>query len=240
MFVKAIRVARNAMFPIFRKMQIPPSQIQVTVMGTGFFINSKGYFVSVAHLFDSANAQTSFEYRGKLPEMVHNPAQAIKEVVRDDAHDIFVGKVEIKTPVYFYIEKKQAEIGKSACISGYPLAEISFDQQSVLQCGAVRRYFQPSFILDNVTINCDNGSGKIRTHVGFLVRDFCLFGMSGGPVFDTAGKVIGIQGSVTQPRESIGGGGRKIIVENAVAIRSGLILELLKKHRIKYNFRGKF
>jgi S1-C subfamily serine protease len=89
-------------------------------------------------------------------------------------------------------------------------------------------------------MNCDNGAGKIRAHDGFLVRDFGLFGMSGGPVFDKAGTVIGMQGSVTAPRVSEGAGGRKITVENAAVIRSGLILELLEKNHIRHNVLGRF
>ena len=88
--------------------------------------------------------------------------------------------------------------------------------------------------------NSDNGAGKIRKHDGFLVRDVGLFGMSGGPVFDTRGVVVGMQGSVTPPRVSTHSSGRSISVENALAIRSNLILDLLKLQKIRTNFLGKF
>ena len=94
--------------------------------------------------------------------------------------------------------------------------------------------------MDRAIVDIDNGAGCIRKHDGFLVRDFGLFGMSGGPVFNTKGSVVGIQGSVTPPRKSSGPGGRSISVENAVVIRSNLILDLLKKNNIRVNFWGKF
>ncbi len=164
----------------------------------------------------------------------------IKEITRNDDLDILVGKIDIKSPSCFCISKKKADIGKSVCLSGYPLAQIQNNPQGGLELGGVRRYFQPSFILDNAIVNCDNGFGRIRKHDGYCVRDLGLYGMSGGPVFDIRGAVVGMQGSVTQPRTSVGGSGGSISVQNAVIIRSGLISEFLKKNRIQYNFLGRF
>ncbi|OGH55394.1 MAG: hypothetical protein A2423_01160 [Candidatus Levybacteria bacterium RIFOXYC1_FULL_40_10] len=59
--------------------------------------------------------------------------------------------------------------------------------------------------------------------------------MSGGPIFDINGVVVGLQGSVTSPRESVSGDGRKISVENGMAIRTELILNVLKKNKIRYS-----
>ncbi len=227
------------MFPIFRVVQLLPQQMQVGVAGTGFFINSRGYFVSVAHVFDEANQNTKFLYIGKLPENLQNPWLEITEVCRDDDADIYIGKIELKTPEYLRLSKNTPNIGRSVCVSGYPLAEISTDAQGRLEVGRVRRYFQPTFVLDKGVSNSNNRQGRTRKHDGFLVRDVGLFGMSGGPVFDPSGAVVGIQGSVTQPRTS-SNGSRTISVENALAIRSNLILGLLKKNKIKANFLGRF
>ncbi|KKU91120.1 MAG: hypothetical protein A3J30_00300 [Candidatus Wildermuthbacteria bacterium RIFCSPLOWO2_02_FULL_47_9c] len=239
MFVKSIKIVQRAMFPIFRVVQLLPQQMQVGVAGTGFFINSRGYFVSVAHVFDEANQNTKFLYIGKLPENLQNPWLEITEVCRDDDADIYIGKIELKTPEYLRLSKNTPNIGRSVCVSGYPLAEISTDAQGRLEVGRVRRYFQPTFVLDKGVSNSNNRQGRTRKHDGFLVRDVGLFGMSGGPVFDPSGAVVGIQGSVTQPRTS-SNGSRTISVENALAIRSNLILGLLKKNKIKANFLGRF
>lgn len=240
MFVKAIKIAKNAMFPIFRFEQIDPVQARVLVIGSGFFINRSGYFVSVAHVFDNPNTQTSFRYFGQVPDKVNNPPLIIKEVGRNDDLDIFIGKIEIKNSNYFGLAKNRPDIGKSVCISGYPLAQLGNNPQGGLELSGVRRYFQPSFVLDYAVSKSGNMQGHIRTHDGFLVRDLGLYGMSGGPVFDAKGFVFGIQGSVTQPRKSVGSSGETIAVQNALAIRSILILDLLKKNRIRYNFLGRF
>lgn len=240
MFVKAIKTAKNAIFPIFRFEEVAPGQARVFVVGSGFFINLTGYFISVAHVFDNPNSQTTFRYWGQLPDKVNNPPLTIKEINRNDDLDILVGKIDIKSPDCFYISKQRSDIGKSVCLSGYPLAQIQNNPQGGLELGGVRRYFQPSFILDYAVVNCDNGFGRIRKHDGYLVRDLGLYGMSGGSVFDIRGTIIGMQGSVTSPRTSVGGSGGSISVQNAVIIRSSLISEFLKKNRIRYNFLGRF
>jgi len=240
MFVKVIKKAKNTIFPIFRFEQMSSQQARVSVAGTGFFINRNGYFVSVAHIFDNANSQTSFRYHGQLPEMLESKSLVVDEIIKDDENDIFIGKIKIKNDKYFYLSKKIPEIGKSVCVSGYPLAQITSNSQGGLELGGVRRYFQPSFVLDKIIVNVNNGKGLIRKHDGFSVRDFGLFGMSGGPIFGINGLVVGIQASVTNPRESKGPDGRSIFVENAIAIRSNLILDLLKKNRIRTNFFGRF
>ena len=235
MFVKAIKKISKAMFPIVFTEQVSPTEAKIGVVGTGFFINSDGYFVSAAHVFDNSTPATKFIFSGYLPDTVQNPPIEIKEIARDDTNDIFIGQINIKTPNFVELSNKPTEIGKTVCVSGYPLANIIADR-GIIHLGGVRRYYQPSFVLDYGKINLDNGKGTLRTHDGFLVRDIGLFGMSGGPVFDVEGKVLGMQGSVTNPRESISGDGkRKIIVENALAIRSDLVLEVLKSKNIKIN-----
>ncbi len=235
MFVHAIKTIQKSMFPIFRVEQVNPTQQQVSVVGTGFFISANGNFVSVAHVFDNKNTTTKYFYFGRLPDNLENPPIEIEEIVRDDSNDIFIGRVKKKTPNFLILSKKIPDIGRTVCISGYPLAQLTSNAQGGLELGGVRRYFQPSFILDYAKAQSDNGKGVIRTHDGFLVRDFGLFGMSGGPVFDTSGTVLGIQGSVTSPRVSTGGNGRSISVENALTIKSALVLNFVKDRRIRFN-----
>ena len=240
MFVKAIKIARDSMFPIFRWDQTGEKQFRVGVKGTGFFINSKGYFVSVAHVFDNMTTNTKFQYIGKLPEHLQKPRLEIKEVAKNDDYDIFIGKIEINSPKYFYLAKNVPKIGRSVCISGYPLAQIAPNNRGGLELGGVRRYFQPTFVLDKIVISSHGSAGITKKHDGFLVRDVGLFGMSGGPVFDVDGTVVGMQASVTKPRISTHSSGRTISVENAVVIRSSLVLDFLKKNHIRFNFWGKF
>ena len=160
MFVHAIRTAKKAMFPIFRREQVNTTQFRVMAIGSGFFVNRQGYFVTVSHLFDNPNEQTSFLYWGQLPDAIYNPFLVIKEIARNDDFDVFIGKIEIKSPGHFNFLETEPEVGQSVCISGYPMAQIGVDNQGIFQLGGVRRYFQPSFILDHASLDINNGSGR--------------------------------------------------------------------------------
>lgn len=230
MFVNAIKKAKEAIFPIFlfRKDE---KGIVVGVAGTGFFISPDGHFVTVAHIWDGLDEKTNFFYHGLLPDNVHNPKVEIEIIASDDDNDVVIGKVNFKPHSYFALAKDIPDEGRTVCISGYPMAKISMDAKKTLQLGGVRRYFQPTFVLDIGQLKSKSNTGKVRKHDGFLVRDAGLFGMSGGPVFGVDGEVFGVQGSVNT-RESKSGAGKKIVVENGVVIRSGLVIELANKNDI--------
>ncbi len=232
MFVDAIKKIEKTMFPIFFVEEMAPGQATLGISGTGFFINSDGVFLSVAHIFDSIAENKKYVFYGFLPDNVVNPYIEIQELCRDNEHDIFIGKVDMKTPDFLEISEKMPDIGKTICIAGYPLAEITLNAAGGFELNGVRRYYQPSFVLDYTTANIGNDKGVIRTHNGFLVRDFGLYGMSGGPVFDITGKIFGIQGSVTRPRISTNGTD-SITVQNAVAIKTDLIL--MEANGIRFN-----
>lgn len=234
MFADAISLVSRSMFPIFRFDQLSKTMQRIGANGTGFFINSDGYFVSVAHVFDKPGTLTSYRYFGHLPENINHKPLAISEIARDDHHDIFVGKIDVMPFGSLQLSSQEPPIGRSVCISGYPLATITQAKTGQLDLAGVRRYFQPSFVLDRVNIQ-SKGSGTTRLHQGFLVRDVGLFGMSGGPVFDVDGIVLGIQGSVTAPRISKAADGREISVENAMVIASKAVISLLQKNNIAYS-----
>ncbi len=233
MLVDAVKRVKQAMFPIF-KQKVLGQQTEIGVVGTGYFIDDKGHFVTTAHCFDGASPDTKYLYLGLLPDNLLNPHLEIKEVSRDDQYDILLGHVDLTGNAYLGFSSLQAEIGRTVCISGYPLASITINSQGGIEVGGVRRYFQPSFILDINMYNSMSETGQLRIHDGYLIRDIGLFGMSGGPVVDVYGSVIGMQASVTKPRESISGD-RKIIVENAVAIRKERIIAELTARGIGYN-----
>jgi hypothetical protein len=58
--------------------------------------------------------------------------------------------------------------------------------------------------------------------------------MSGGPVFGTDGKIMGMQASVTDPRVSTNGT-QTITVQNAMVVSAEKIIILLKAQQIHLN-----
>jgi S1-C subfamily serine protease len=233
MFVNAVARVVKAMFPIFAFTDVVPGQVKVDVLGTGFFINSHGDFASVAHLFDGHGPSTSFRYLGRLPEELVAPPLLITEVCRDDQRDVYVGHVDVHHGDFLVLRNDVVETGRSVAISGYPLAQLSLNAMGGVEVGGVRRYFQPTFVLDHVTGTATGPTGITRSHVGFLARDVGLFGMSGGPVFDVAGEVVGIQAAVSDRRVSKNADGREIAVENAIAIGSTVVIDVLANKAVR-------
>jgi hypothetical protein len=230
--VKAVREIKQGMFPIFVHVT-NGLQVSIGALGSGFFVNNGGVFVTTAHLFDVANAQTQFVYYGRLPDNLQNPFLQIEEIARDDNQDILIGRVNLANTSFLRFSSEPIEEGKTVCIAGYPLAQIAANPQGGVELGGVRRYFQPSFVLDLGNGQSVNPQGLVRTHTGFVIRDFGLYGMSGGPVVDADGLVVGMQGSVSDPRVS-SNGTQSISVQNALAIDNNRILELLVENNIAH------
>jgi hypothetical protein len=78
--------------------------------------------------------------------------------------------------------------------------------------GSVRRYWQPTFAIDTTQVVI----GK-RTYDGYIVEHACLVGMSGGPVFDTEGKVRGMA-AATVSRTVPDPSGSLTVLPNGVVI----------------------
>lgn len=232
MFADAVAKVIKCMFPIFAFTDVAPGQIKVDVLGTGFFINSNGDFASVAHLFDTFGPNASFQYLGRLPEELVAPPLRISEVCRDDQRDVYIGHVNVNHGDFLEMRDDLVETGRSVAISGYPLAQLSLNAMGGVDVGGVRRYFQPTFVLDRVTGTAAGATGVVRTHNGFLARDVGLFGMSGGPVFDVTGLVVGVQAAVTDRRVSKNADGREISVENAMVIGSPIVTDVFAKNAV--------
>jgi S1-C subfamily serine protease len=230
MMTKAVREINKGMFPIFSRV-VKGHQVTLSSIGSGFFINKDGVFVTTAHLFDSVTPQIEYLYCGLLPDNLQNPPMQIREIARDNAADIYVGRIDLQNTNFLKFTDARPEVGKTVCIAGYPLPNITLNNQGGFDLGGVRRYFQPSFILDKAHAPTVNSWGVARRHTGFAIRDFGLFGMSGGPVVDINGHVLGMQASITDPRDSTNGI-RTITVQNAVAIENSRIIELLQENNI--------
>ncbi len=217
MFVSAIKRVEKAMFPIFCEEDIGNGQSNVGFLGTGFFIDKMGTFVTCAHLFDGVTAGARLTYRGRAPDAPHNPTVPIRELYRTDQQDIFIGSIEVSPASFLTLARSPCDAGRFLCVAGYPLAELKTGAGGALDFSGIRRYYQPSLVIDRAQVPARCG----RLHNGFIMANVTYFGMSGGPVFDTGAAVIGMQAAVVT-RESTNGA-QKIVVQNGVAVGSDLI-----------------
>ena len=124
MFAHAIKQAELAMFPILRFVPVSPNGLNMAVLGTGFFINKKGVFVTVSHVFDNAPPNSEFKFGGRIPSEVRNPPIAIEEIARDDHHDVYIGRIRLKETLFLRLSRSLVPVGRSVCISGYPMAQV--------------------------------------------------------------------------------------------------------------------
>jgi serine protease Do len=229
MFVASVEALQRSMFPVFTFKAAANNQTNVGVAGTAFFVNADGYFVTAAHVM--ADPAATYQYLGRLPEDLASPSRVLVEVARDAGADLLVGRVDVDHHEFAHILKAQVPLGRSVMIAGYPLPTITTNAAGGLEVGGVRRYFQPTFVLDRATATTNTPAGVV-THVGFLARDVGLFGMSGGPVVDPDGYVVGVQAAVTDRRVSTNPDGREISVENALAIGSDVLADFLNAHGV--------
>ena len=185
MYQKAIEKIKQSIFPIFYN-SVQGELTTTGVIGTGFFIDNAGHFLTALHVISAAAANSTLQYRGNIPDHIINPPQLITEIYRDPVRDNFVGKINLQTmAVAFSLDKPK--VGKSVCLCGYPLAQLSYDANGVLNVGSVRQYWQPTYIIDSITV-----ANPGQNYLGFMTQDISLNGMSGGPVFDMDGIVYGL------------------------------------------------
>ena len=222
MYQNAIEKIKKSIFPIFF-FTTDGQNTQMGVSGTGFFIDDKGHFLTALHVITEKPANSVFQYRGNIPDHIVNPPEVITEIYRDPVRDIFLGKINITgtTPVASILDRPKA--GKSICLCGYPLAQLSQNPDGSINVSAVRQYWQPTFIIDAVTV-ADNG----KNYIGFMTQDISLNGMSGGPAFDTEGVVHGIDTAFVQ-REIPQMDKPAIQVFNGIALENASIADVYAK-----------
>jgi S1-C subfamily serine protease len=192
MYQAAIEKIKNSIFPIFYTLA-QGQDTQIGVSGTGFFIDDRGHFLTALHVITDCPLNAVIEYRGNIPDHIQNPPERITEIFRDPVRDIFLGKINLAntSPVAFILDRPKP--GKAVCLCGYPLAQLSINPDGSLNVSAVRQYWQPTYVIDAVTV-ADMG----KNYIGFMTQDTSLNGMSGGPVFDTDGIVHGIDTAFLQ------------------------------------------
>jgi S1-C subfamily serine protease len=209
MYADAVAKITQSVFPIFfihTDGELP----EVGVRGTGFFLDESGLFLTAEHVIAGAPAGSTLYYYGRIPDEVCEPALEIEHVASDPAHDLYLGRVP-RGSLAVGLSDEPVRPGSSICLGGYPMPVLSITAQGGVM-GSVRRYWQPTFAIDTTQVMMGT-----RTYDGYIVQHACLVGMSGGPAFDTDGKVRGMAAATvsrTVPDTSGGLG----VVPNGVVV----------------------
>lgn len=222
MFSNAIKEIRNKIFPIFFQ-SIQGNLTQIGVSGTGFFIDNKGHFLTAHHVTVDVPLGSKLLYCGNVPDKFVQPMD-IKEVFSDPIRDIFLGKIDKDYLQAVNLSFDKVDIGKSVSLCGYPLAQLFKDPNGSINVSNVRKYWQPTCVIDYIAAENING----RNYQGFMTQHNSLRGMSGGPVFDTEGIVCGID-VATMTREIPENNQQTTVVANGIVIELSTIKDILEK-----------
>ncbi|OGS22998.1 MAG: hypothetical protein A2252_06280 [Elusimicrobia bacterium RIFOXYA2_FULL_39_19] len=190
-------------------------------------MSDDGLFLTANHVITGVPPNSRLLYCGSVPHKILNQPVEIKEVYSDKVKDIYIGQVDksIGLPK-LELSKEKVKIGQSVCLCGYPLAQIFLNPDKSINVINVRKYWQPTHVIDYYRFNEPDG----RIYESFITQHTSLNGMSGGPVFGTDGLVYGID--VATFTRKIDHKNNPMTVHNGVAIEILYISEILKKHNI--------
>lgn len=223
MFSEAVEIVRESIFPIFFRFK-QGNLIKLGVSGTGFFVSDKGVCVTANHVITDVPQGSELLYAGNVPEKVIQPVK-IREVYKDAIKDVFVGKVT-RPLQKLKLSDQKPRAGTSVCLCGYPMAQIKQNSDKSINVGSVRKYWQPTFVIDNLQITKDGRQIK-----GFMVQHTSLRGMSGGPVFNIKGEVCGVD-VATLTRQIPEQGRTPTVVRNGAVMGTAQVTEALKKAKV--------
>lgn len=190
MFSTAIEQVTKSIFPIFFELR-QQGLTTIGVSGTGFFINDEGHFMTAHHVISAIPENAKILYAGNVPHSIIPPVE-IEEIYSDAVKDIYIGKVALdKALPKLVIADNEPKIGQSLSLCGYPLAQISQNLDGSINVNNVRKYWQPTFMVDGF-----QGTINGKTYTGFMTQHASLKGMSGGPIFGSDGIVYGMDVAV--------------------------------------------
>lgn len=211
MFQEAISKVTNSIFPIFYQFEVK-GQIGTAIAGTGFFIDDEGYFMTADHVIALLPAKARIYYPGNVPDAPLPKLIEIEKIHSNPEKDIFIGRVSDEQLAPLTFADSEARIGQSVSLCGYPMPRLTRNTTGVLDVSNVRKYWQATHLIDILGLN--DGT---RDCIGFITQDTSLSGMSGGPVFDVDGAVIGMN-IVKSTREITDINGETMKVRNAFAV----------------------
>ena len=186
MYADAVARISQSLFPIFYLHQ---EDKLVGVCGTGVFVGDDGLFLTSDHVMASPPAGSTVYFYGRAPDEVCDPAVELEHVWSDPSQDLYLGRVATDLAWPATLSNDHVRPGDSVCLSGYPLTDLSISPHGGI-VGSVRRHWQPTFVIDEAQVVIQS-----RTYAGYIVEHPCYPGMSGAPVFDTAGAVRGLVGA---------------------------------------------
>jgi len=191
MYSKAIQKAKKSIFPIIATKYKGKKAIGRHVAGTGFFINDEGTFVTALHVVNGNTEEVKYGSLGNIPYVRFKNAEpeTLIELGRNSGLDLYVGKLKNNIQKGLELYREKPPEGTSIVIGGYPFPHIMKTSKGALNFITVRQYWQSTIIMDYLNMVYFN---KRLKYEGFLVDKRTIPGMSGGPVLNLDGQIVGM------------------------------------------------
>ncbi len=231
MFKEAIQQVRESIFPLFH---FGPKGYGV--LGTGFFITDQGHFLTAAHVIQALPPGHKIGYLGNIPLKPFYKKGIIPVNVLEINHDkdLAVGLIREDQLAPLSLSKTKSIIGESISLCGYPMPMIQLTERNVnkehkvvgisLDVTTVRQYWQPTIKMDELKPDLI----LKKKFKSFITQHAALPGMSGGPIFNTSGEVVGLTSAVW-PRKIPLKNKHVIDIENGIGVELIEIIEFLNQ-----------
>ncbi len=230
MYQKSIQTVKGSIFPIF---QFSPNSYGV--LGTGFFISDQGHFLTASHVIRALPPNAKLGYLGNVPHAGKLATRFIPISIlqNDPGKDLALGHIKQGALPPLKLAGASAGLGQSIVLCGYPLALLQHHNSvhptnkvvnTILDVSNTRQYWQPTVLIDAMP----RKGFMNKSFNSFLTQDASLNGMSGAPIFDLNGEVVGVA-SANLTRQIPRANGIPLTIENGVGIDVVEIHEFLPK-----------
>jgi S1-C subfamily serine protease len=198
------------------------------VSGSGFVVSKDGHVVTNAHVIsDSPTAEAAGKVRAadnvfvRFADGNSVPAKVVGFDLFDDIGVVKVDPKDQPLTVLRFGDEGSLEVGDPVAVIGSPFGEDQAQSLSVGVVSALDRSIRPPAVGFETP-------GVVQTDAAIN------HGNSGGPVFDTSGRVVGVAAQI----ESTGGGGEGVGFAVPAHLAERSLQDIVKSGRVRYAWLG--
>lgn len=212
MFAKAFEIIAPSIFPIIWTRDEGGGNTTVGCAGTGCFVSNDGKGITAYHVVSEPDDGRKYW----LPPEGNGMTEEITWLSDAPDRDLASFQVHRKSTKPVTFASKAPVPGTSVCAIGFPLSQMRLGDRG-LDLTFVRPYLIQSMVMDTFLLKYPTG----EPYPAVFTTDPFLPGMSGGPVVNMEGEVVGMARGISGRISSRGN------VHNGVSIPNDMLIEFL-------------